>query len=169
MGGNFITPLLVFPSLNNSETVKAVTLAFCSIQEHFIRNILAKFGISNLPQSPDIGQNSDAGISDFQISGQSFIKENCHYSRMSNDIDMELGPVTKLDKRNTATSKKIDDDIITANCDVIVVFLVFGQFAAIPKPDSGRMVCKTYTFINSNLLLIVTFQPFIFYTKRYIF
>ena len=27
------------------------------------------------PQSPDIGQNPDGGISDFQISGQSLIKE----------------------------------------------------------------------------------------------
>ena len=36
--------------LNNSETVKAVTLAFCT---------------------PDIAQNSDGGVSDFQISGQS--------------------------------------------------------------------------------------------------
>ena len=36
--------------LNNSETVKAVTLAFCT---------------------PDIAQKSDGGVSDFQISGQS--------------------------------------------------------------------------------------------------
>ena len=33
---------------------------------------------------------------------------------------MKLGPVTKLDKRNTATSKKIDDDVMSANCDVNV-------------------------------------------------
>ena len=46
-------------SLNNSETVKAVTLAFCSIQQHFIKNIHTIFGISNAPQSPDIGNNLD--------------------------------------------------------------------------------------------------------------
>ena len=38
-------------------------------------DIRAKFGIPNLPQSPDIVQNSDVGISNFQISGQSFIKK----------------------------------------------------------------------------------------------
>ena len=89
-----------------SETVKAVTLAFCSIQYNFIRNIHDKFGISNSPQSPDIGQNVDRGVSDFRISGQSLMKENCHNSTTSDDIDMKLGPVTKLDQRNKTMSKK---------------------------------------------------------------
>ena len=44
-------------------------------------------------------------ISDFQIYGQSFIKRNCHNSRTSDYIDMKLGPVTKLVKKNKATSK----------------------------------------------------------------
>ena len=35
---------------------------------------------------------------------------------------MKLGPVTKLDKRNTATSRKLDDDVLSANNDVIVTF-----------------------------------------------
>ena len=47
-----------------------------------------------MSQSTDIGQNPDDGISDFWISGQSLIKENC---RISNDIDVKLGPATKLD------------------------------------------------------------------------
>ena len=47
--------------------VKAVTLVFCSIQQNFIREIRAKFGIPNLPQSPDIGQISDEGISEFLV------------------------------------------------------------------------------------------------------
>ena len=42
-----------------------------------IRDICAKAGIPNSPQSPDIGQNSNGGISDFRISGQSLIKVNC--------------------------------------------------------------------------------------------
>ena len=46
-------------SLNNSEMVKAVTLAFCSIQKRFIRDIYTKFGILNSTQFPNIGQNSD--------------------------------------------------------------------------------------------------------------
>ena len=34
------------------------------------------------------------------------LKENCRNSRTSNGIDMKLGLVTKLDKRNMATSKR---------------------------------------------------------------
>ena len=52
-------------SLNNSEMVKAVTLAFCSIQKRFIRDIHTKFGILNSTQFPNIRQNSDGGIPDF--------------------------------------------------------------------------------------------------------
>ena len=65
---------------------------------------------------------------------------------------MKLGPVTKLDKRNKTTSKKIDDDVMSENCDVIVICPISDQFGAIRKPDSGRIVCKTYISINSNLL-----------------
>ena len=48
---------------------------------------------------------------------------------------MKLGPVTKLDKRNTKTSLKFDDDAMSANCEVIVFFSNHDQFAAIRKPD----------------------------------
>ena len=65
---------------------------------------------------------------------------------------MKLAPATKLDKRNTALSKKIDDDVILANCDDIIIFLIYGQFGVIRKPDSECKVCKTYIFINRNLL-----------------
>ena len=68
---------------------------------------MPNFGIPNLLQSPDIGQNSDGGISDFQISGQSLIKENCHNSRTSDDINVKLRPLTKLDKRNKTASKNL--------------------------------------------------------------
>ena len=68
------------------------------------------------------------------------------------DINMKLRPVTKLDKRNKTTSKKIDDDVTSTNCDAIVIFPIFGQFGAIRKLDSGHKVCKTYILININLL-----------------
>ena len=96
-----------------------------------------------MPQSPDIGQNSDGGIFDFWISGQSLIKENCHNLRTSDDNDMKLGPVTKFDKRNK-TSKKFDNDIVSANCDLIVIFPIYGKFGAIWKPDSGCIVCRKH-------------------------
>ena len=130
-------------SLNTSKTVNAVTLKFCSIQWHSIRDIRAKFGIHNSPQSPDIVQNSDGGISNFRISGQSLIKENCNNSRTSDD---------KLDKRNKKTSKKFDVDVMSENCDVIVIFRIFGQFGAVRMRHSGHRVWKSYVFSNSNLL-----------------
>ena len=65
---------------------------------------------------------------------------------------MKLGPVIKLDKRNKAMSKKFDDDVMSENFDVIVIFSIYCQFGAIQKPDSGRRVCKRYVFKNRNLL-----------------
>ena len=56
----------------------------------------------------------------------SFINENCHNSSY--------------------------DDVMLANCDVIVFFPIYSQFAAIRNPDSGRMVFKNCIFINYNLL-----------------
>ena len=58
---------------------------------------------------------------------------------------------TKLDKRNKTMSKKFVDDIMSTNCDIIVVFPIFGQFGAILKPDSKRIVSKTYIFNKGNL------------------
>ena len=104
--------------------VKAVTLAFCSIQYYFIREVRAKCGIRYSPQSPDIGQNSDADISDFQISGQSLIKINSHISRTCDDNEVKLGEVTKLDKRNKTTLEKFNDDVMSENCDVIPIFSI---------------------------------------------
>ena len=65
---------------------------------------------------------------------------------------MKLGQVTKFAKRNKATSKKFNNDAMSENCDVIAVFPIYYQFEAIWKPDSRRIVCKTYIFINNNLL-----------------
>ena len=133
-GGNFTPPPPPPPplfSFYNSEKVKSVTLAFCSIQYDLIKDKFyywAKF---------------IRGYFRFRISGQSFLKENCHNSRTSQDIEMKLGPVPKRDKRNMATSKKFYDDVMSANCDVIVFFPISGQFAATRKPNSGLMAYKT--------------------------
>ena len=58
---------------------------------------------------------------------------------------MELGLVTKPDKRNMATPKKIDDNVMSADCDVIDLWPI----GAIQKPDSENMI-KSYG--NSNIL-----------------
>ena len=65
---------------------------------------------------------------------------------------MKLSPVPKIDKRNKTTSKKSDAGVISENCDVIAIFPIYNQLGAIRKPDSGRIVCKIYIFINSNFL-----------------
>ena len=65
---------------------------------------------------------------------------------------MKLGPVSKLDKRNKKTSKKIGNDAMSENCDIIVIFWIFGQFGAFPTSDSGHRVSKGYVFSDGNLL-----------------
>ena len=42
---------------------------------------------------------------------------------------MKLGPVTKLNKHN-AKKKKNDGNVMTLNCNVIVIFPIYGQFGA---------------------------------------
>ena len=65
---------------------------------------------------------------------------------------MKLGPVTKLGKRNKTTSKKIGDDVMLQDCDVIGTFRIFGQLGAVRRPDFGQRFCKSSVFSNSNLL-----------------
>ena len=91
----------------------------------------SKCGIPYSPHSSDIGQNSDGGISDFFNPGQLLLKGNCHNSRTSDDIEMKFKPVTKLDKRTKKKSKRIDDGVMSENCDVIVIFPIHNQFRAI--------------------------------------
>ena len=86
----------------------------------------AKFGIPNSPQSPDIEQNSDGFISDLRLSGQSLIKENCHNSRTSDDIDIKLGPKTKIDKRKKTTLQ----NLTMTSCRQIVTPLSFFRSLA---------------------------------------
>ena len=38
---------------------------------------------------------------------------------------------------------------MSVNCDITVIVPIYGQFGAIRKPGFGRMVCKTYIFIDS--------------------
>ena len=101
-----------------------------------------------------IWQNLDGGISDFRISGQSLIKENCHNSRTSDNIDMKLGAVTKVNKRNKKASKKFEDDVMLEKCDVIVIFLIFDHSGAVRSLDSGYRVCKSCIFSNSNIFFL---------------
>ena len=101
-----------------------------------MRDARTKFGIPNLSKSPDMWHNSDGGISDFRIPGQSLIKGNCHNSRTSEDIDMKVGPVTKPDKRNKTTSKIL----MLVSCWNIVTSLPFFQFTANLEQSGSRIL-----------------------------
>ena len=45
------------------------------------------------------------------------MNKNCHNSRTSNDISKKHGPVTKVDKRKTKTSKKRRIDKLWRHCN----------------------------------------------------
>ena len=112
----------------------------------YFKDIRAKFGNPNLPQSRDTGQDSDGDISNFGISGKPLINENCHNSSSSDDIAMKLGPVTKLDRRNTTT---FEDDVILVYCDVIVTFSIYSQFG-----EPGNRNPDTWSIIFTFWLIV---------------
>ena len=47
---------------------------------------------------------------------------------------------------------------MSANRNAIVFIPIYGQFAAVGRPESGRLVYKIYIFINSNLLSYRTWK-----------
>ena len=116
--------------------------------------ICTRFGIPNPLQSPDIGQNTNGGISNFLISGQFLINKNFSNSRTSSDVDIKVGPVTNLTRetrqcQNLKKKKKLKMIL----CQQIVTSLSFFQFIANLDQSRNRiLVCKTYIFIISNLL-----------------
>ena len=55
---------------------------------------------------------------------------------------MKFRPVTKLDKGNKML-EKVEDDVMSGNCDIIVIYPIYCQFGAIQKVDSGLLVCKS--------------------------
>ena len=109
-----------------------VSMQFLKIINRGLARNLLHFLIIQTELS-SIGQNSDGGIS-----APVMILWYWHEA--------------KLDKRNTSTSQKIDDYVMPGNCDVIVFIPIYGQFTAIRKPRSGRMVSKTSLFTNNNLM-----------------
>ena len=41
-------------------------------------------------------------------------------------MEMKLGPVTEINMRNKTTSTKFEEDVMSANCDVIFIFPIYG-------------------------------------------
>ena len=54
--------------------------------------------------------------------------------------------VTKIGKSNTATSKKIDDDVMLTNCNVIVFFSNLSSICSHPEAGFRTHGLKTYNF-----------------------
>ena len=55
-------------------------------------------------------------------------------------------------------SNKVDDNVMLANCDIIVFFSIYFHFMVFRKLDSRCMVYKTSILINSNLLSYKTWK-----------
>ena len=67
---------------------------------------------------------------------KSLINKDCYKSRTSNDIDIKLWPTSKIEKKNTMTSKKLENNIISTKYDVVVIFSIYGQYGAMLKTNS---------------------------------
>ena len=92
------------------------------------------------PSLQILGITKALGISDIQLSGQPLVKGNCHNSRTSDDIDIKLGPVNKIEKRNKKASKKLT----MASCLKIATSLSFFSFTA-SLEQSGSRTKKSLT------------------------
>ena len=64
---------------------------------------------------------------------------------------MKLWPVTTLAKSNMATLKKFDDDAISVNRDLILIFPIYGKFGA-----TGSRIPDTWS-VKHTFSLIVPF------------
>ena len=65
---------------------------------------------------------------------KSFTNKNCLNSKISNNIDMKLEPLSKLEMENTMTSKEFEYDGMWANYDVIIILPIYHQSEAIQRP-----------------------------------
>ena len=74
-----------------------------------------------------------------------------HGEAMRVESSGNLGQSLNLTRETKLHQKKFDDDALSGNYDVIVIFLIYSLFGAIRKSDSG---CKVYKLIFS---LLVTF------------
>ena len=102
----------------------------------------SNFSLETLLQNLVSLNCSRAQMSNFRISDQSLINQNCLNSRTSIDVEIKLGQVIKLDKRNRATSKIFDDDFMPINCDAFFISPVYGQFVKICRQNFEHMVRK---------------------------
>ena len=67
-----------------------------------------------------------------------------------------LGQSLNLTRETELHQKKSDDDAMSGNYDVIVIFVIYSLFGAIRKPDSG---CKVSKLIFSSIVTFYLAKP----------
>ena len=85
---------------------------------------LVSFNCSSL-QMLNKTQTRVFAISRFLV--KSFLSKNGYNPRTSNNTDIKLGPLTKIDKINMTTSKHFNNDLVSASYDVIIYFLIHDK------------------------------------------
>ena len=65
---------------------------------------------------------------------------------------MKLGAETELNKKNKTTSKKIDDEIMSANFEAIIIFLIYANLEQ-SRSWIPNVWCIKLIIFNSYLLL----------------
>ena len=70
---------------------------------------------------------------------------------------MKLGPVTKIDKGNTARSREFYE--FSESCEVSVILLIYSQFGAIWVVDPRRINYKTYILTSFRPEVILPIPP----------
>ena len=111
LSGGCFYPLPCWFFLNNLEAVEAVNLMFCSIQQLFIRDILAKFGTPNFSSFSNIEQNSEECNSNFRISGRSVSTNIVITRELVMILIRNLTESLKFKKSNTVTPKTMTSSI----------------------------------------------------------
>ena len=139
-----VYPPLCWFFLDKSETVNAVTHHFSAFSNILKETFLINFASLTTPCVQILDKTQ---MEKFLISG--FLVD-----LLLKKIVITPEPVMILiwDLDQKLTPKNIDNNFMSANCDVVVSFGIYDKFEKILKADFGREVCKTYVFINSNLL-----------------
>ena len=114
MGVDVFLPLLGFP-----EMIKMQMWCIAAFSNFSLETFKPNLVLLTYPSLEILGKNQTRLLPVPWFLVRSLVSKNCHNSRNSNDIDMKLGPVTKLSKKNTTTS-----DVFLANYDFIVIFSI---------------------------------------------
>ena len=118
MGVDVFLPLLGFLEMIKLQMWCIVAFSNFSL-ETFMPNLVSL----TCPSLEILGKNQTKLFPVPWFLVKSLVRKNCHNSRNSNDIDMKLGPVTKLSKK-TRQRQKFDGDVVLADYDFSVIFSI---------------------------------------------